>query len=162
MPQKFDKDIADERGYRGNYKILCGKNILDSPKQASALAQAGMREFSHQKIGIKQEGYKTHLDHGSPDIFHHGKQNSCACGNRRLASATFRGHLLTRKEAVVPYKIRKKDRPSIEKGHVLTIPGNYFGDKLPDFHILRRIISLALETSWQTNRSRQPCLCAAL
>ena len=31
LSQKFKKDITDERGYHGNFKIGSGKNISDCP-----------------------------------------------------------------------------------------------------------------------------------
>src|SRR6202011_4208615 len=73
LSEKFKKDITDERGYRGNFKIGSGKNITDSPNYTPFLPHASALKFSHQKIRIEQEDDKTHLDHRSPDIFLHNK-----------------------------------------------------------------------------------------
>jgi hypothetical protein len=73
LAKKFKRDITDERGYRGDYKIGSGKNISDCPSYAPLLPHPRALKFSHQEIGIKQEDDKSHLDHRSPDIFLHGK-----------------------------------------------------------------------------------------
>jgi len=73
LSKKFNKDITDERGYRGDFKIGSGKNISDCPSYPPLLPHPRALKFSHQEIGIEQEDDKSHLDHRSPDIFLHGK-----------------------------------------------------------------------------------------
>ena len=72
-PEKFKEEVADQGGYRGNFKIRGGKDIADRPGETSSLAHAGALEFSHQKIGIKQEHDEGDFDQGPPGIFWHGK-----------------------------------------------------------------------------------------
>jgi len=71
LPNKFNKHITDEGGDDGDEKIGSGKNISDSPGQASPLSSPRALEFTHQEIGIKKEDNETHLDHGSPHVFLH-------------------------------------------------------------------------------------------
>jgi len=40
LSEKFKKDITDERGYRGNFKIGSGKNISDCPNYTPFLPHA--------------------------------------------------------------------------------------------------------------------------
>jgi hypothetical protein len=67
--EKFKKDITDERGYRGNFKISSGKNVSDYPSYTPFRPHARALKLSHRKIGIKEEDDKTYLDQRPPDIF---------------------------------------------------------------------------------------------
>ena len=69
FPKKFKGDVADDRGYRGDFKIGSGKNISDCPSYAPLFLHARALKFSHQKIGIKQENDKTYLDDRLPNTF---------------------------------------------------------------------------------------------
>ena len=51
LSKKFEKEITDERDYRGDLKICSGKNISDCPSYASLLPHPRMLKFSHQEIG---------------------------------------------------------------------------------------------------------------
>ena len=69
-------------------KIGRRKNVCDSPSQAHALSFSSVRKFAHQKVGIEQEDYKTHLDHCSPEgLLHHWQSSKSAI------SAILRRHL---------------------------------------------------------------------
>jgi len=76
LPEKFYKDITDERGYCGNFKIGSRKDFSDCPSDASFLPDARALKFAHQEIRIEQEDDKTYLDHRSPGIFLQGNINS--------------------------------------------------------------------------------------
>jgi len=71
LPEKFKNEITDERSDHSNCKIDLGKNIFDSPSQAPFPLHTRARKFRHQKIGIKEEDYKTDLGYCSPDIYLH-------------------------------------------------------------------------------------------
>ena len=76
LSKKFEKDITDERGYRGNFKIGSSKNIFDCPHYAPLHSHTGTLKFSHQQIGIEEEDDKAALDYSSQDIFLHGNIDS--------------------------------------------------------------------------------------
>jgi hypothetical protein len=59
LSKKFEKDITDERGYRGNFKIGSSKNIFDCPHYAPLHSHTGTLKFSHQQIGIEEEDDKA-------------------------------------------------------------------------------------------------------
>jgi hypothetical protein len=71
LSEKLKKDITNERGYRGNFKIGGSKHISDGPSYPPFLPHSRAFKFSHQKIRIEQEDDKTYLDHSSPSIFLH-------------------------------------------------------------------------------------------
>ena len=73
LSEKLKKDITNERGYRGNFKIGGSKDISNCPSDTPFLSHARALKFSHQEIRIEQEDDKTYLDHRSPDIFLHSK-----------------------------------------------------------------------------------------
>ena len=71
VPQKFNNDIADERGCNGNRKIGGGNNVRNSPGDAQFPSFSGVRKFAHQQVDIEQEDDERYLDHGPPDrLFH--------------------------------------------------------------------------------------------
>jgi hypothetical protein len=78
LSKEFKKDVTDECGYHGDFKIGNRKNISDCPNDTPLPPHSRALKFSHQKVGIKQEDNKSHLDHRSPDIFLHGKYDSSA------------------------------------------------------------------------------------
>jgi hypothetical protein len=69
--EKFENEITDDRRDHSNCRIDLSKNIFDGPSQTPSPTHTRARKFPHQKIGIKEEDYKTDLGYGSPDIFFH-------------------------------------------------------------------------------------------
>ena len=47
LPKKFNKDVADECGYKSDHKIGRRKNIPDGPNQTLALTHTRAFKFAH-------------------------------------------------------------------------------------------------------------------
>jgi hypothetical protein len=60
--QKFDENIADNRGNGSNLEIGSSENVRESPKQASLWSCAGAFKFAHQQIRVEQEKNKPDLN----------------------------------------------------------------------------------------------------
>jgi hypothetical protein len=77
-PKKLNKEITDDCGYHGNFKIRSGKDVTNRPGQAPLLSGARTFKFSHQKIGIKQKDDKAHFDQRPQSSPLHGSIDSLA------------------------------------------------------------------------------------
>jgi hypothetical protein len=59
LPKKFNHEIPNERSDHSNAKINFAKDIVDRPSQTSSARHTRVREFPHQKIGVKKKNDKT-------------------------------------------------------------------------------------------------------
>lgn len=70
--QRFDENIADDRGDRGDFKVGGGEDVSERPGEAFLLANARVFKFSHEEIGIEQEDDESDFNRRSQGIFLYG------------------------------------------------------------------------------------------
>src|ERR1700682_4271477 len=71
IAQRFDHDVADQRGDERDDEVDGGDDVVDGPEEASASGGPGAREVPHDQVGIEEKDDEADFDRGPAQSFEH-------------------------------------------------------------------------------------------